>query len=503
MKKQKQLGLTQRIKRFTHYLWSLPLYVVLLPYTLFTRVWNYLLDFYMDPIAAFMFKMDLTNTNIMNALLTFDSPLDLDKLRGLVSSRMNRPPFQHKVRVTWYGWPYLVSNEELDLDEHIVHHKHDRNLKHSELEEKMAMHMNSPMNPEKQLWKFIVHEYKDGKSFMVMRMHHCVADGMTSATLLLNLCTLDEKATSLLEELSSKYEESLKLRKRVPKPSVVEFIKKLYSSMLKISIMGLFREDHHVFSRGGDLFPYPFNFAASPIPCSLQKIKNIALKFQAAGTANRITVNDVLLAGISGAMHKYASEYGSLWERERLSREESIGVRTILTVSTASIRNHSQFILDSSKKLVSRMRLDVGSVFLDLPISTADPKKRLMEIGNTTHKLLNTPEPLISKFFSSVMGSFPRNVTLDISTRIGDTSSTVLSNVMGPPCQIHMVGVPVTRIMYKLPPNLAMGVMIGFYSYNGDVTMTVGSFDNVVNDPRKLVRFFHEEIETLDKLTCA
>jgi WS/DGAT/MGAT family acyltransferase len=132
-----------------------------------------------------------TNLMVITAALWFDEPVDWARAREVIQTRLVEtfPRFTQCVVETRapLGGPHWEPDPKFDIDLHLHHvalpHPGDR----AALQELVADLMATPLDPSKPLWHFhLVDGYGNG-SAIVVRMHHCIADGIALARVLLSL----------------------------------------------------------------------------------------------------------------------------------------------------------------------------------------------------------------------------------------------------------------------------------------------------------------------------
>ena len=113
--------------------------------------------------------------------------------------------------------------------------------------------------------------------------------------------------------------------------------------------------------------------------------------------------------------------------------------------------------------------------------------------------LKSSPEAFVAMDILRVMGWAPTRVE-DLGVAFFATkSSLVLTNVPGPREPIHMLGVPIERVVFFVPQSGRMGLGISIFSYAGAVTLGVLSDAKVLDDPRVLVRSLEGQLGSMER----
>lgn len=141
--------------------------------------------------AAWLHMDQPTNLMVITGALWFDEPVDWSRAREVVRTRLvdRFPRFSQRVaegRAPLSG-PHWERDPHFDLDLHIHQVALPRPGDRGALQELVADLIATPLDRSKPLWHFhFVDGYESG-SAIVVRMHHCIADGIALARVLLSL----------------------------------------------------------------------------------------------------------------------------------------------------------------------------------------------------------------------------------------------------------------------------------------------------------------------------
>jgi hypothetical protein len=89
-------------------------------------------------------------------------------------------------------------------------------------------------------------------------------------------------------------------------------------------------------------------------------------------------------------------------------------------------------------------------------------------------------------------------IGVDLFTR---KASVMITNVPGPPAELHLADHALRNIMVWAPVSGHIGLGISLLSYNGEVRMGVAADTRRVPDPEALVAAFERDIELLHART--
>jgi WS/DGAT/MGAT family acyltransferase len=199
------------------------------------------------------------------------------------------------------------------------------------------------------------------------------------------------------------------------------------------------------------------------------------------------TVNDVVLAAISRGFRDLLDARGELVDGQI--------VRSMVPVSVRTAEEQGVF---ANK---------VSSVFVDLPVGTADPRARLAAIRAGMDDVKRTKGAVAGARLTE-LSDFAPPLLLAAGQRLAmqlpQTSvHTVTTNVPGPQRPVYFVGRRMLHTAPTIPLGASMRTAVGIFSYNGTVTFGLtGDFDTVP-DLAVLARGIESGIEELLELATA
>ena len=210
-------------------------------------------------------------------------------------------------------------------------------------------------------------------------------------------------------------------------------------------------------------------------PVSLDAIKSI-------GKMSDAKVNDVLVAGMAGALRHYLAQRGV--------DVDDTWMRAMVPVDLRP------------RERALELGNDFGLVILDLPVSVADVLQRLRVTKENMDALKRSPEAFAVKTLFNIFGRVPKrleDVAVDLFT---SKTSVVMTNVAGPRQTLYLAGVLITRMMFWVPhPGRQMGVGISILSYNNSVTLAVVSDAHLMPDPEIITEQFGREFDWMLELS--
>jgi diacylglycerol O-acyltransferase len=208
-------------------------------------------------------------------------------------------------------------------------------------------------------------------------------------------------------------------------------------------------------------------------PLSLQKIKHTA-------HAHDATVNDVLLAAVSGALRHYLQDQHG---------------------PVAEIQAMVPFNLRPLDGPVPReLGNKFGLVFLPLPVGTSGSYRRLVEVHRRMQEIKNGRDGQVSYGLLSLTGMTPEPIERRIIDVFTAKGTAVMTNVPGPKKPVYLAGAPVRTVLVWAPTSGHIGMSVSIYSYRGEVTVGLMVDAALVPDPDQIVVALERELDALSKL---
>jgi WS/DGAT/MGAT family acyltransferase len=455
----------------------------------------------------FWLSMDQpTNLMVITGFMEFTKPLDFNRLYATIDSRLaSFPRFQRKVVQprSGIGLPDWKADPHFDLRTHLQRVALPAPGDKTELQEMIANLAVAPLDPHKPLWQVhLIENYGDG-CVLFFRIHHCITDGIAGIFLLLSMADQEPDAPWPKSQPPKK-PKPFSLGTLLPIDAIIDTAKKTFNTTEKLSRQAIkelqkaISDPAHVKQLGKKYSCIPTDFAsvlskymlmssdpntafkgklgvrkrvAWTEPMSLDKIKTVG---RAISTA---TLNDVLIATVTGAMRRYL--------KSRSTRVNELDLRVTVPINIR--KPGTEFELGNKFSLV----------FLPLPVHLKDPILRLKEVKRRMDRLKTSPDPLINFALLSVMGYLPPLLAKQASAFFGNKASGVLTNVPGPRQPLYFAGQKIENFMFWVPRSGKIGLGISIFSYDGKVTVGIASDEGLMPDPEILLEGFEEEFNSL------
>eukprot|EP00996_Jenningsia_fusiforme_P005898 NODE_699_length_1971_cov_12.258065_g647_i0.p1 GENE.NODE_699_length_1971_cov_12.258065_g647_i0~~NODE_699_length_1971_cov_12.258065_g647_i0.p1 ORF type:complete len:351 (+),score=51.59 NODE_699_length_1971_cov_12.258065_g647_i0:335-1387(+) len=205
---------------------------------------------------------------------------------------------------------------------------------------------------------------------------------------------------------------------------------------------------------------------------------------QARKLVANATINDVLVAALTGTVRRFLEKRGGLPEKPG-----DLQLRGTFPFNT-------RFGDVDIKANPSQFGNQFVPLVMPLPIHIASPYTRLQKCKERCDELKSGPEAAVVIMANKTAGlSLPTSAALDISLSVFQKVSLLFTNVPGPRDPVTMGGNKVITFGFAVP--MPMGINFSILTYAGEVTLGVLSDPKIVEEPQELCECFVEELELL------
>ncbi|MCI4567067.1 wax ester/triacylglycerol synthase family O-acyltransferase [Lysobacter sp. CFH 32150] len=431
-----------------------------------------------------------TNPMMITAVLMFAETMSVIDLRRLIKQRfLAYTRFQQKAVDTAAGASWQT-DDDLDLDWHVQLTALPGRGGKRALERLVSQLASTPLDAGRPLWQFHLIERYDGGSALVIRIHHCYADGIALVQVLLSLTDTTREPTKG-KDLTRAWlkQDGAEVARRV---GAVDKYMQLGSKVVEKG-MEMYRDPSLaavLAKEGGEIareLITALSLADDPPSLLRGKLgtsKRVAWaepldleEVKAVGRACDCTVNDVLMATAAGALREYMLERGD--------RVDGLTIRATVPVNLRP--------LEHAKKLGNHF----GLVFLDLPVGESNPIRRVERVAACMNNIKNSRQAIVTFGVLAALGMAPpalQGLALELFSR---KASVVATNVPGPSQTLYLAGCALREMMFWVPQTGSMGVGISIFSYNGRVHFGMIADAKLIPDPDAVIRRFGSEFDKL------
>ena len=402
---------------------------------------------------------------------------------------------------------YWRDDEAFDIHRHVVRETLRPDPGQSErsaLQARVGELATMPLDPDRPLWQFHLIDGYEGGSALIARVHHCIGDGIALISVMMTITDggndppsrarraaagsdsdggdwladavlkplggLSAKAAGLVEASITRSLEVL----ADPQQGWLGAIDsaRLGAKVMKdVAAMALMPDDSPTLLKGA---PNGTKRVAWGEPLPLDAVK-------AVGKALGCSVNDVLLAGVAGAI--------GAWLRDQGDDPAGKEIRAMVPVNLRP--------LEHAWQLGNRF----GLAPLVLPIGIENPIERVYAVRARMNELKASYQPLLAFAVLAVAGFSPKPVQDMVLGLFAKKSTAVMTNVPGPGVPLEFCGSTLRQTMFWVPASGDIGVGVSILSYGGGVQFGLITDDARCAEPQAIIDRFEPEFEKLLWLT--
>jgi diacylglycerol O-acyltransferase len=443
--------------------------------------------------AAMLHLEDPTNLMMITGVMVFTAPIDFERLKATIQVRLLSMD-RFRQRVAWprlgLGQPYWEDDPDFDLSYHLQRATLPAPGDQAALQDVVSLLASQPLDLARPLWQFQLVENYAKCCAVVLRFHHCLADGMALNHVILSLTDPEPDAPWPVVQVerppradrdrpgigawpSRRGREAAGRLLRegfevAVQPSRMRDLGRTGRDAAATLGRFLFHEPDPKTVLQGELGVTKRAAWSQPVP--LDEVKSIGRRLGG-------TVNDVLMTAVAGALRHYLEARGDPVDR--------LTIRAAVPVNMREPGREGE--------LGNR----VGAVFVTLPLSIADPVCRLGEVVRLmAHRKDSLEGPV---FFSllHLLGQAPPRIANTLICTFSTRASVVMTNVRGPEARLYLAGSPMEALLPWAPTTGRMGVAVSILSYAGVVWLGLLTDQGLVPDPERILDAFHAEFQVL------
>jgi WS/DGAT/MGAT family acyltransferase len=438
--------------------------------------------------------------------------LKLTDLRLRIEERLLKYPRFVQCAVEDAAGATWVKDSTFDIENHLVTEvlpKKARGSEQDALQDRLAQLTMEPLDKRHPLWQIhLVEDYKGGSAMMV-RIHHCIADGIAlisvtqslvdggapppqrgpreartdglegaeawiSDALLKPLTSMTVKALGAAGEGAARSMGLLMEPQKGMEQGMhnsVDAAKMAYQVVSDLAALALMPDDSPTALKG---LPGNRKRVAWCPPIPLEEVK-------AVGKALNCSINDVLLSCVAGAIGEYLKEQG-----------ESVAGKEIRAMVPVNLRP-----MEHAYKLGNQF----GLAPLVLPIGMDNPVERVYEVRTRMRGLKGSMQPLLAFGLLAVAGLLIKPAQDALLNLFSKKTTAVMTNVPGPREKLKICGSTIEETLFWVPQSGSVGLGVSILSYGGGVQFGVVSDAKLCPDPQKIIDQFEPEFAKLSMLT--
>jgi diacylglycerol O-acyltransferase len=446
----------------------------------------------MSNVDAAWLGMDAPdNLMMVTGVLWLQEPVDVARFTEVVTQRLlgHYPKFSMRPLPTGspFEQPVWTDDPDFDLVDHVVDagtcaDDEALRLLVSEL-------LGTPLDMRRSPWQIHLVRLGTGGWAAVARLHHCIADGIALAGVLLSLT--DDDPDVAPDAAPS----TVTAHGRDPRrPGLVRRVTDGSRDVAEVT--------------GVDLVPHGLRPALRAVLFGWRVVRTgVGLVLASRDPRTR-------LSGRLGTA-KVAAWSGSLDLRlvKRVAAALDVTVNDVLLAVTAGVlRRHLLAHGDRPHDLRIFVPVDLrprgepvppslgnrfGLVFVTLPVSEPDELARVHAVHDRMGLVKGAEQAASTFAILAIVGALPTWAHRLAVRILGAKGSAVVTNVPGPERQVFLAGARLARVVFWVPQTGSVGLGVSILSYAGDVTVGVAADRNLVPDPAELTAAVRVELDAL------
>ena len=425
--------------------------------------------------------------------------------RLLKYPRFTQRVVQDAAGATW------VHDDQFDMGSHVVVEqlaRKPRGREQEALQDRLAELAVTPLDMQRPLWQFHLVENYQGGSAMMVRIHHCIADGIALISVTQSLVDggappperkrskpgregleaaedwindtlikpFTDVAVKALGSAGSGAASALDLlmepQKGVEKglAGSVDMARMAYQVLRDAAALALMPDDSPTRLKG---VPGATKRVAWCAPIPLEEVK-------AVGKALNCSINDVLLSCVAGAIAQYLRGHG-----------DAVAGKEIRAMVPVNLRP-----MEQAYKLGNRF----GLAPVVLPIGIDNPVERVYEVRRRMGQLKGSMQPLMAFGLLAVAGLLIKPAQDAMLNLFSKKTTAVMTNVPGPREKLQFLGSTLEQSLFWVPQSGSVGLGVSILSYGGGVQFGVITDATLCPDPQKIIDGFAPEFDKLSLL---
>lgn len=428
------------------------------------------------------------NPMVIVGLFAFAEPLAFGRLSRLFAQRLLRyRRFRQRVEED-LGGHWWVDDPSFRLSNHLKKVRLD-DAGDAALRAHVDRLVAQPLDFTRPLWEMHFVERPGEPPALAFRIHHCIADGIALVRVMLALSgetaapkrpstTTDDSAWQAWFDAAADaartsmwlgHEVWTESVRTLEQPARALDLAQAGTRVLTDAVAILAMTSDTPTSLKGE--PRGVKAFAWNDPILLDELKPVC---RALGAS----VNDVVLACVTGALRRYLLHRG-----DALAPDAEF--RAMVPVNLRAPEEDPT----------------LGNCFglapLVLPIGIESPIERVHEIRARMREMRGGFQPALAYLLLAVLGPLPRGLQTVVLEYLAGKASAVMTNLPGPTMPVRLAGARIARMLFWVPQSADIGLGIAILSYAGGVQFSVRADTALCPDPQAIVDGFAPEFERL------
>ncbi len=440
------------------------------------------------------------NPMMISGILVLDGPLDFTRFRHILQERFlcferfRQRVVEHGEQTFWQDDPLF------HLDNHLHQIALPGKADKAELQKLVSDFNSTALDFRRPLWQIHYIDNYEGGSALLVRIHHCIADGISLVRVMLSLTdkTPTPQAAATLP------------RRHQPRPHSRGWLQRILHQGVN-SIQTATDQTRLLVRSALEQPDYPIKLAstAGAVAMDLVRLglapfepktglkqplsgrKQVAwaepldlAEVKACAKALGGTVNDVLLCTVTGALQQHFRHRGE-------------------DIPDCGIRVAVPFNLRPLDQPIESLGNRFGLVLVNLPVEVLDPYMCFRQVRENMNRLKRSYQAQVTYSLLDLFGRGPDVLERRALSLLSNKASAVLTNVPGPKYALYLAGSKLTQPMFWVPQSGNIGIGMSIFSYAGTVQFGITVDKAIHADPDAVMKHFHDSFQALSHKALA
>lgn len=454
----------------------------------------------MSAVDRAWLRMDTPeNPMMICGVLALDRTISMAHLKRTLEERFLRfRRFRQRVVDKGDG-AYWLDDPLFDLDNHLHLIALPGNGDKAELQKLVGDLNSTAMDFRRPLWQMHYISNYQGGSALLIRIHHCIADGISLVRVMLSLT--DKTPEPRLKKVAAPAPAPAQkrswllglLNRAVDNVQAATYQTQLF-------IQSVLEEPSYplkLASTAGDVALDLIKLGLAPfepktgLKQPLSGRKHVAwaepldlAEVKACAKALGGTVNDALMCTATGALQRHFAAHKE-------------------AIPECGLRVAVPFNLRPLNQPIEILGNKFGLVLVNLPVEVQDPIMCFRQVQENMNRLKRSFQAQVTYSLLDLFGRGPDILERRALELLSNKASAVLTNVPGPKEPLYLAGGKVTQPMFWVPQSGSIGIGMSIFSYAGTVQFGITLDKNIHADPDALMRYFQESFQALSHAALA
>jgi len=445
-------------------------------------------------------RMDTPQNSMMICgVWMLERPVSVNRLRRTIEERFLCFDRFRQRAVDTGDRAYWQDDPLFDLDNHFHQIALPGKADKAELQKLVSDLNSTSLDFRQPLWQMHYIDNYQGGSALLIRIHHCIADGISLVRVMLSLT--DKTPEPKLSKVTSK---------RHSKPPQRSAIQRLLHRAVDNAQIATHQAKLFIQSvREEPNYPLKLASTASAVALDLIKLgltpvepktglkeplsgrKQVAWadplyldEVKACAKALGGTINDALLCTVTGALQRHFAAHKE-------------------AIPDCGIRVAVPFNLRPLDQPIETLGNKFGLVLVTLPVEVLDPLMCFRQVQENMNRLKRSYQAQVTYSLLDLFGRGPDVIERRALDLLSNKASAVLTNVPGPKDALYLAGSKLTQPMCWVPQSGNIGIGMSILSYAGTVQFGITVDKAIHADPNAVMDYFRQSFEALSHAALA